>query len=120
MWTDPPYGVSYTGRTKNKLTIRGDTAATLPALLQGAFSAAHEALAPGAAIYVAHPAGRGAVLFEEQFLARGWRLHQTLIWPTSSSITSASSTPPSVPVFSRVWPRSPARSLSLADLVRRE
>ena len=80
LWTDPPYGVSYVGKTKDQLTIQGDTAESLAALLEGAFTSSHEVLAPGAAIYIAHPAGQGSVVFGEQFLARGWRLHQTLVW----------------------------------------
>ena len=80
MWTDPPYGVNYVGGTKDKLTIKNDTIDGLVELLSGAFSAADGVLAPGAAIYVAHPAGANSVIFGERFLAQGWRLHQTLTW----------------------------------------
>jgi site-specific DNA-methyltransferase (adenine-specific) len=80
MWTDPPYGVEYKGGTKQKLEILNDTAEGLAGLLAGAFAAASEVLEPGAAIYVAHPAGPLSVTFGQEFLAAGWRLHQTIIW----------------------------------------
>ena len=80
MWTDPPYGVNYVGGTKDKLTIKNDDLEGLGQLLSGAFAAADSVLAPGAAIYVAHPAGANSVIFGERFISQGWRLHQTLAW----------------------------------------
>ena len=80
MWTDPPYGVAYEGGTKEHLTLRNDRPETLEALLAESFTAADQVLAPGAAIYVCHPAGALSLTFGQQFLARGWRLHQTLVW----------------------------------------
>ena len=86
MWTDPPYGVNYVGGTKDKLTIKNDTADGLAQLLSDAFAAADAVLAPGAAIYVAHPAGALAMTFGDRFLAQGWRLHQTLVWVKDSLV----------------------------------
>jgi ParB-like chromosome segregation protein Spo0J len=80
VWTDPPYGVNYTGGTKKRLTIKNDTAEGLPALLRESFAAVDGVLKPGAAIYVAHPAGPGSVVFGEAFIAQSWRLHETLVW----------------------------------------
>ena len=80
MWTDPPYGVEYQGGTKEHLTLRNDRPETLEALLAESFTEADQVLAPGAAIYVCHPAGALSLTFGQQFLARGWRLHQTLVW----------------------------------------
>ena len=80
LWTDPPYGVDYVGKTERALRIAGDRSEGLEDLLQGAFAAAGDVLAPGAALYVAHPAGALSVVFLEAFLAQGWRLHQTLVW----------------------------------------
>lgn len=80
MWTDPPYGVSYVGKTKKSLTIQNDGMAGLRELLDGAFVCATMALEGGAAVYIAHPPGALNVTFGEAFLAAGWRLHQTLIW----------------------------------------
>lgn len=80
MWTDPPYGVDYVGKTADSLKIQNDGADGLEALLAGAFAAADQVLSPGAAMYVAHPAGRNAATFAMAFIAAGWRLHQTLVW----------------------------------------
>ena len=80
MWTDPPYGVDYVGKTERALTITNDGSSGLPRLLTDAFAAAGAMLAPGAAIYVAHPAGAGSVTFGMCFVAAGWRLHETLVW----------------------------------------
>ena len=80
MWTDPPYGVDYVGKSKDALTIENDSAAGLPALLEKAFSAVDSVLGDGAPIYVAHPAGRQGLVFGEQFTVVGWRLHQVLVW----------------------------------------
>jgi site-specific DNA-methyltransferase (adenine-specific) len=86
MWTDPPYGVSYQGGTKKKLRILNDGAEGLEALINGAFGCANEALADGAAIYVAHPAGPNSVTFGVSFVAAGWRLHETLVWVKDSLV----------------------------------
>ena len=80
MWTDPPYGVDYVGKTKDGLTIENDGPDGLAQLLAGSFAAADDALVEGAPIYVAHPAGRLSVVFADAFIGQGWRLHQTLIW----------------------------------------
>lgn len=87
MWTDPPYGVEYVGKTKKKLTLNNDGAQGLPALLQGAFAAVSDvALADGAALYVAHPAGPLSLVFVQAFVAAKWRLHETLIWLKNSLV----------------------------------
>lgn len=80
MWTDPPYGVDYVGKTKQALTIQNDGAADLPELLAGAFAVATAVLRPGAPVYVAHPPGPLALDFGRAFLDAGWLLRQTLIW----------------------------------------
>jgi site-specific DNA-methyltransferase (adenine-specific) len=86
MWTDPPYGVEYVGKTKDALTIRNDGADNLPALLAGAFAVATAALKPGAAVYVAHPAGALHRQFLEAFFAAGWRFHEGLIWDKGTMV----------------------------------
>ena len=80
MWTDPPFGVSYVGKTAEALVVHGDAEADLAPLLRDAFAAVDRVLKPGAAIYVAHPAGRNAVVFGQAFLAAGWHFHQGLVW----------------------------------------
>ena len=78
--SDPPYGVDYVGRTPDRLRIRHDDSAGLRALLAGLFAAADGVLADGAAIYLTHPAGPGAAVFQAAVQAVGWTWHQTLIW----------------------------------------
>ncbi|MDE3131411.1 MAG: site-specific DNA-methyltransferase, partial [Acidobacteriota bacterium] len=89
MWTDPPYGVSYVGRTKAKLTLANDTLAgsKLFDFLCACFVAADKhALKEGAAVYVAHPAGALSLQFLLAFEHAGWRLHQTLVWVKDSMV----------------------------------
>lgn len=86
MWTDPPYGVSYQGKTAEGLTIQNDGAEGLADLLQGAFTCADPVLAAGAPIYVAHPAGPASIVFGQAFAATGWKLHQTLVWVKNSLV----------------------------------
>ena len=80
LWTDPPYGVSYVGGTERKLTIKNDDRDGLEGLLGGAFAAIDPQLVPGAAIYIAHPAGPNALVFVARFIAQGWTLRQGLVW----------------------------------------
>lgn len=86
MWTDPPYGVSYKGKTKDQLEIRNDGREGLEELLAEAFATATVALGPGAAAYVAHPPGALHMVFDQAWLAAGWRLHQTLVWVKDSMV----------------------------------
>lgn len=85
-WTDPPYGVSYVGKTKDALTIQNDSKKDIDAFLQRAFAAMDTALEDGASIYIAHPAGALSVTFGYRFLMQGWRLHETLIWVKDSIV----------------------------------
>jgi ParB-like chromosome segregation protein Spo0J len=80
LWTDPPYGVGYEGRTRARLTLENDREEGLDSLLREAFCVADRALAPGAALYVLHPAGPLGHVFTAAFLAQGWSLRQTLVW----------------------------------------
>lgn len=86
MRTDPPYGVSYVGKTKDAKTIQNDGSEGLRGLLDAAFSNAGRVLAPGSPVYVSHPAGSLNVTFGNAFLAAGWRLHQTLIWDKGTMV----------------------------------
>lgn len=83
VWTDPPYGVDYEGKTKAKKRIKNDGASGLLDLVVGAFNALDRYIPEGASIYVAHPAGRNASVFGEEFEKR-WLFHQPLIWVKST------------------------------------
>lgn len=84
MWTDPPYGVSYVGKTADAMTIENDDLSgdKLRPFLAEAFAAAP--LAAGAAAYIATPAGSLHLEFLLALKDVGWRLHQTLVWVKSA------------------------------------
>lgn len=80
VWTDPPYGVEYVGKTGDALTIRNDGAAGLPDLLAATFDHLLAHTAPGAAWFLACPAtGRLHHVFAEALIARDV-LRQGLVW----------------------------------------
>jgi DNA modification methylase len=80
LWTDPPYGVEYVGKTRSALTLKNDSAANLPGLLEQAFAAANSVLAPGGRFYVCAPAGPQGTTFRLAIEKTGWRFHQSLVW----------------------------------------
>jgi site-specific DNA-methyltransferase (adenine-specific) len=81
VWTDPPYGVAYVGKTKDALTIENDALDEdgLRALLDAAFDNAVAFTKPGAGWYVAVPPGPLHLTFAQALHERGV-LRQTLIW----------------------------------------
>lgn len=78
--TDPPYGVDYVGKTKDRLKIRNDRADGLGDLLQAAFACCEHVSKKGAAFYVFSPSAAEGVVFAQAILAQDWDLRQTLIW----------------------------------------
>ena len=80
MWTDPPYGIEYVGKTKDAKRIKNDGAQGLEAMLTGAFRNAVASLDPGAPWYCAHPPGAQSQTFESVVLALGMQVHQRLAW----------------------------------------
>jgi len=86
LWTDPPYGVEYVGKTKAAKRIKNDGAATLGPLLAGAFTAASGALVSGSPFYIAHPAGPLALVFESAVRDVGWKVHESLVWVKDSMV----------------------------------
>lgn len=79
IWTDPPYGVAYVGKTRDALTIRNDVG-DASGLVRSAFAAALDAVVEGAPFYCAGPAGPRMVAFMSALTEAGWRLHQELVW----------------------------------------
>ncbi len=86
LWTDPPYGVDYEGKTEAKLRIANDGKDGLPDLLGEAFAAADAALPDGSPLYIAHPGGERSFDFGHAFLEAGWSLRQTLVWVKDSIV----------------------------------
>ena len=83
--TDPPYGVSYVGKTKDALEVHNDGRETLRPLLHASLSLAAGNSLPGACWYVAAPAGPQFHDFGSVLLELGvWR--QTLVWAKQSLV----------------------------------
>lgn len=80
LWSDPPFGISYVGKTADALTIRNDDAAGLPDLLRASFRCADDVLVDGSPIYICQPTGPLSLEFGRAFLETGWHLHQALVW----------------------------------------
>jgi DNA modification methylase len=80
LWTDPPYGVSYVGKTKRALTIENDGAADLPELLRRSMKVATVVLEPSSPFYIAAPAGPLFAVFLKAVAVAGWRYHQEIVW----------------------------------------
>lgn len=81
VWTDPPYGVSYVGKTDDALEIENDELAgeDLERFLEEALGNAAEDTKPGGAWYIAAPAGPNFLPFAKVLDRLGiWR--QTLVW----------------------------------------
>lgn len=89
VWTDPPYGVSYVGKTADALTIQNDGKADLPELLLGAFSTLAAVCRPGAPVYVAH-ADTERIAFETAMLSAGLIVRQNLIWVKNTMVLGRS------------------------------
>ncbi|WP_234790571.1 DNA modification methylase [Mycolicibacterium fortuitum] len=89
VWTDPPYGVDYVGKTKDALTIRNDGAAGLQDLLGAAFPVVAAVCRPGAPVYVAH-ADTERVTFETAMRAAGLLVRQNLVWVKNTMVMGRS------------------------------
>lgn len=62
-WTDPPYGVGYTGKTPDHLKIQNDNPEQAVELIRSVSTCMNEFLADGAPLYIAHPSGRLGAMF---------------------------------------------------------
>ena len=87
MWTDPPYGVDYVGKTKKALVIQNDTREDLPDLLSGAFRTAVAASRHGAPVYVAY-AMREHQIFQDALESAGIIIRQHLVWVKNTMVLS--------------------------------
>ena len=87
VWTDPPYGVAYVGKTKDKLTIQNDTL-DVPALtdfLRSAFNAVITKTRPGASWYVSAPHKPIGLAFSVALTELGVWKH-SLVWVKDSLV----------------------------------
>lgn len=80
LWTDPPYGVEYVGKTEEKLTIENDGIS--PADTQTLVSSACRLtpLRKGGSFYITAPSGPQLFDFMQALRDSGLRLRQTLMW----------------------------------------
>lgn len=85
--TDPPYGVDYTGGTKDALKIQNDTRdeIALAELIKGSFDVAQEISRPGAYWYATTPSGPLHLIFADDWKSRGI-LRQILVWVKDSMV----------------------------------
>lgn len=85
--TDPPYGVDYTGKTKDALKIQNDATSdeTLQDMLADAFSAANSVMKPGAVFYIWHAILKTSA-FESACQMAGWEVRQVLIWAKNTMV----------------------------------
>jgi site-specific DNA-methyltransferase (adenine-specific) len=80
IWTDPPYGVAYVGKTKDALTISNDETDPEATKKLVAAALALAPLKPGGSFYIASPSGWEELLFRQALEEVGLRLRQVLIW----------------------------------------
>jgi DNA modification methylase len=90
VWTDPPYGVDYVGKTADALTIQNDGAAGLRDLLGAAFRGVASVCKPGAPVYVASPQGPDVAVFQRAFVEAGLLWRQNLVWVKASMVLGRS------------------------------
>lgn len=85
--TDPPYGVDYTGGTKDKLKIKNDDLPEQAFLefLTKAFCNASEVMRPGAAAYIWYGESARSV-FSDAMRAANIGYKQTLVWVKNSFV----------------------------------
>lgn len=85
--TDPPYGVDYTGRTKDALKIQNDakTDEEMIEFLSSAFRSADSVMKPGAVFYIWY-AGTKEHAFDKACQLTGWEVRQILIWAKNTMV----------------------------------
>ena len=85
--TDPPYGVDYTGKTKDALKIDNDNRKDEEFIefLTKAFANADSVMKPGAVFYVWHADSKSYV-FRMACHTVGWEVRQVLIWVKNSMV----------------------------------
>jgi DNA modification methylase len=87
-FTDPPYNVDYTGKTKDALKIKGDKndPAAFDRLLKGLWTQVVRVSRAGAPYYVCHPGGPIAEAFYRTLRECGMPLRQQLVWAKNTMV----------------------------------
>jgi len=87
VFTDPPYNVDYTGKTKDALKIDNDKfdAVDFLEFLKKAFNNMSTVVKSGASIYVCHADSEG-INFRLAFTEAGFLLKQCIIWNKNSMV----------------------------------
>jgi DNA modification methylase len=80
VFTDPPYGVSYVGKTKAAMTITNDNLGDAGTRALVADAARAWPLKPGGCFYVCGPAGETETAFRLALREAGLVLRQCLVW----------------------------------------
>lgn len=80
VWTDPPFGVAYVGRTARRLTIANDDLGDAGTRTLVATALRLAPLRPGGVFYVAAPTGPTHLAFLLALHDAGLALRQTLVW----------------------------------------
>jgi DNA modification methylase len=82
VFTDPPYGVDYVGKTKNALKIRNDAPGFegTQKLVADSMAEVGKWLSPGGAFYVCSPAGDMELAFRLGLIDAGLTLRQQIVW----------------------------------------
>lgn len=85
--TDPPYNVSYEGKTKDHLTIQNDSMDNdrFRQFLRDAFTSADAVMKQGAVFYIWHADSEG-YNFRGACFDIGWKVRQCLIWNKNSMV----------------------------------
>jgi site-specific DNA-methyltransferase (adenine-specific) len=85
--TDPPYNVSYEGKTKDNLKIQNDNlnSEDFRTFLRDAFKNADDVMREGAAFYIWY-ASSEAINFESACNDAGWKIRQNLIWEKNTFV----------------------------------
>jgi site-specific DNA-methyltransferase (adenine-specific) len=84
--TDPPYGVDYEGKTRQRLRIRNDDRGVVERLLPAAFACVDARLSAGAPVYVFCPSGASLRGFLDAFVGVPWQHRQTLVWAKDAMV----------------------------------
>lgn len=91
IWTDPPYNVSYKGKTKDSLEIKNDSmdSEDFYDFLFSCFSNCLAISRGGSAIYVSYP-DRESLNFHKAYTDSGWKLSSVLVWVKNSLVMGRS------------------------------